>query len=273
MPRIGRACRSGRRAAPRAGCGGPGRRRGRRPRGRTRPTTSASTSMLTGEVELRHPAEAALLVVVEQLVRRVHRLGERRRRHHVGEPDERDLHGHLLDQQRQPAGGAAAGGVRRRRARPGRPGATGGLHPAAGTGRRPDRPAGRAGRGHRQRPTRTTRSPGWPAIVREVTRPGGRRWSPRRSSWRAGPSPSASRSTPSMTSRPSRAVERAAQGTRGWSRPGAVSRPELVAGRRRARRRCVRRPWALTQVDGRGRGPRDVAHQQRLAAAGRARRR
>ena len=55
--------------------------------------------------ELGHPAEAALLVVVEQLVRRVHGLGERRRRRHVGEPHERDLDGHLLDQEGQPAGG------------------------------------------------------------------------------------------------------------------------------------------------------------------------
>ena len=34
----------------------------------------ASTSMLTGDRHRRHPPEARLLVLVEQLVRRVHRL-------------------------------------------------------------------------------------------------------------------------------------------------------------------------------------------------------
>ena len=78
---------------------------------------------------LRHPAEAALLVGVEQLVGAVHGLREGRRRHHVGDADERDLHRDLLDEQRQPAGGVAAGGVRRRHGRRGRSGCP----PAAST--------------------------------------------------------------------------------------------------------------------------------------------
>ena len=69
-----RACRSGRRAGPRRGCGAPGRRRGRAPRRAPTPVTSASTSRETGTAMVRQPPEAALLLVVEQLVRRVHRL-------------------------------------------------------------------------------------------------------------------------------------------------------------------------------------------------------
>ena len=53
---------------------------------------------------LGQPAEAPPLLLVEQLVGRVHRLRERRRRHHVGEADQSDLHGHLLDEQGEPAG-------------------------------------------------------------------------------------------------------------------------------------------------------------------------
>ena len=53
----------------------------------------------------RQAAEAALLVLVEQLVRRMDRLRERRGRRHLGHPDQGDLHRHLLDQQRQPAAG------------------------------------------------------------------------------------------------------------------------------------------------------------------------
>ena len=53
----------------------------------------------------REPAEAALLALLEQLVRRVDGLRQGRARGHPGHADQRDLHRHLLDQQRQPTAG------------------------------------------------------------------------------------------------------------------------------------------------------------------------
>ena len=58
------------------------------------------------EVEQPDAAQGGGAGLVEEVVGRVHRLVEADRGHRVAEPDERRLHGDLLDQQRQPTGGA-----------------------------------------------------------------------------------------------------------------------------------------------------------------------
>ena len=142
-----------------------------------------------------------------------------------------------------------------------------GWPPAASTRRRNRSTAGPAsgswGPATGSGPTRTTRSPGWPAIVRAVTAIR----APlvvSTSSWRAGPRPSASMSTPSTTSNvsvPSRARPRAP----GVLSPGAASAPTPC---RHAARDGVGGAQAL-RVDPRRRlrAGREVADQQGLAAA------
>ena len=58
------------------------------------------------EVEQPDAAQGGGAGLVEEVVRRVHRLVEADGGHRVAEPDERGLHGDLLDQQRQPTSGA-----------------------------------------------------------------------------------------------------------------------------------------------------------------------
>lgn len=58
-----------------------------------------------GVLHHRQPPEAALLVVVEQLVGGAHRLVDRGRGGHVGDAHQRDLDPQVLDQQRQAAAG------------------------------------------------------------------------------------------------------------------------------------------------------------------------
>ena len=136
---------------------------------RPTPVTSASTSRETGDVMWASRRKQRCWSLVEQLVRRVHGLGERGGRHHVGDPDQGDLHGDLLDEQRQPAGGVQQAAYVARRARRGRPGARR-RPPPGGRNRSTAGPAsGSCGRGTAKGPTRTTRSAGCPAMVTEVT--------------------------------------------------------------------------------------------------------
>ena len=116
-------------------------------------------------------------------------------------------------------------------------------------------------------PTRTTDSAGWPAVVSAVTTT---RASLVASStdWRTGPASVVSRSRPSRTSRHSRPSTARPRAPVSES-PGAVSDSRLSRAAT-STSSIVRRLRASTHEAAAGRGCGDVAHEQRLAAAGRA---
>ena len=234
-------------------------------RGADSSSTRASTPSPTGKSEQPDPAQRGGAVVVEQVVGGVDRLVEADGGHRVAQPDQRRLHGDLLDEEREAAGGpqqaaylvglrvevdllAARGPdpaqeqLHGRRPR----GASGGTAPAAGRPARRTRTAGRRWSARSPRPGRRSCSPA----------PPGASGRPR---WRRG----RGRRAPAGT----RGRRRRAPGRRRGSRRGR-SRRRGSAGRRRAGRRGVRRSRASTHDV--SRPGRDVAHDERLAAAGRA---
>ena len=216
------------------------------------------------EAQQADPAQGGGAVVVEQVVGGVDGLVEADRGHRVAEPDERGLHGDLLDEQREPAGGpqqpaylpVLRGEVDGLAAR--------GPDPAQEQldGRALERRAVRRAPGA-GRPGRRTRR-GWSAVVSAVTTT---RASvvPSSMVWSTGPASVASRSSPSSTSRQSRPSTARPRAPASES-PGAVSESRLS---QRRDEDVVERAQVARVDPRRLRLGRDVAHDQRLAAAGR----